>query len=368
MILSIRMNPAISSILEQLNEKGITKTQLAEKSGLALGTISRILNGKQELKADTLKRIADALGVSTYEIEDSEADSNSRFKVAGYLDYCGEIVRIKTLKDLKAQVAKIESLESGFKFKERKLPPQRPITLDDIDFGKWETIDATIVEVMSFKSGEDIIEGEPFDVGNMCKGYPFLLNGEPFNNSEAAYITGLFSHNISEHIQIQRQLQNNNDGFAAKKQIRKRNENIARKDWESFNVEYMKYVVWQKCKTNRAFAKKLVSVPVTAMIVENSTGMTSATSQVWGCHNQPLMNLRYAKEQKYKMEHPKASREALNIERNKWNRFGIWEGRNLMGKLLKACSLCLISGKELPIDYDLLNSKNIYLLGVRMSF
>ena len=107
------MNPAISNILEQLNERDITKTQLAQKSGLALGTISRILNGKQELKADTLKRIADALGVSTYEIEDSEADSNSRFKVAGYLDYCGEIVRIKTLKDLKAQVAKIESLESA---------------------------------------------------------------------------------------------------------------------------------------------------------------------------------------------------------------------------------------------------------------
>ena len=108
------MEAAVQRILEILNEQGISKTQLAEKSGLALGTISRILNGKQELKAETLNKIADALDVSTYEIKDTVADSNARFKIAGYLDYCGDIVRIKSLKDLKAQVKKIETLEEGF--------------------------------------------------------------------------------------------------------------------------------------------------------------------------------------------------------------------------------------------------------------
>lgn len=364
------MEVAVQRILEVLNEQGITKTQLAEKSGLALGTISRILNGKQELKAETLNKIADALGVSSYELRDTETDSKARFKVAGYLDYCGDIYRIKSLKDLKAQVKKIETLEEGFRFKEKKLPTQKPVALADIDFNRWESIDATQIEVRSFKSGTDIVEGEPFDIGNMCGGYPFLLNGEPFNNSEAAYIAGKFSNNTEQHIKIQKLLQENNDGYAAKKKIRMRNENIARtkEDWETFNVEYMKYVVWQKCKTNKDFAKKLKSVPITALIVENSTGMTGETAQVWGCFNQPLMDLRDAKEKKLKMENPKASKEALNVEKNKWNRFGVWEGRNLMGKILKACSICLINSEELPIDYDLLRSKHIHLFGELLTF
>ena len=364
------MEAAMQRIIEILEEQGITKTQLAEKSGLALGTISRILNGKQELKANTLSKIAEALDISVYEIADTDEDSRARFKIAGYLDYCGDIYRVKSLKDLKAQVQKIEALEEGFKFKEAKLPKQSPITLADIDFNKWEVIDATKVEVRSFKSGQDIVEGEPFDIGNMCAGYPFLLNGEPFNNSEAAYIAGKFSNNTEEHIKIQRRLQENNDGYAAKKKIRQRNEVIARtkQDWETFNVDFMKYVVWQKCKTNKDFAKKLISVPITALIVENSTGMTGETAQVWGCFNKPLMVLRDAKKKKLKMENPKANAEALNIEGNKWNRYGVWEGRNLMGKILKACSLCLLSGEELPIDYDLLRSKHIHLFGKEMAF
>ena len=364
------MEAALQRILEILEEQGITKTQLAEKSGLALGTISRILNGKQDLKTESLNKIAGALGVSTYEIRDSEVDRSARFKVAGYLDYCGVIFRIKSLKDLKAQVKKIESLEEGFKFKEKKLPTQKPISLADIDFNRWEEIDATKVEVRSFKSGKDIVEGEPFDIGNMCSGYPFLLNGEPFNNSEAAYIAGKFSNNTPEHIKIQKLLQENDDGYAAKKKIRLRNEVIARtkEDWETFNIEYMKYVVWQKCKTNKDFAKKLKAVPITALIIENSTGMTGETAQVWGCFNQSLMDLRDAKKKKYKMEHPTANTEALNVEGNKWHRYGVWEGRNLMGKILKACSICLLDGKELPIDYDLLRSKHIHLFGKEMDF
>lgn len=364
------MNTTIRRILQVLEEENVTKTELAQRSGLALETVSRLLNEKQPLTTESLKKIAGALGVSFYELEEREEESNARFKVAGYLDYCGDIYRIRNLKDLKSHLAKIEELETLFKFKEAKLPKQKVITLSDIDFDKWETIDATQIEVKSFKSGTDIVEGEPFDIGNMCKGYPFSLNGVVFQNSEAAYIAGKFSNNTKQHLKIQEALIANNDGYGAKKRIRQKNENIARtkEDWESFNVDYMKYVVWQKCKGNAAFAKKLKSVPTTAFIVENSTGMTGATAQVWGCFNKPLMTLRDAKEKKYKMEHPKAKKEELNIESNSWNRYGVWEGRNLMGKILKACSICLLNGQELPINYELLRSKHIFLLGKEMRF
>ena len=39
-----------------------------------------------------------------------------------------------------------------------------------------------------------------------------------------------------------------------------------------------------------------------------------------------------------------------------------------MGKILKLCQLTLVEGKELDIDYDLLTSKNIYLLGELLTF
>lgn len=361
---------AIQKILDILKERGMTQAQLSNESGLAKGTINRILKRHQELMPNTLCKIAEALSVSIYELEESYDDTDTRFNVSGYIDYCGDIFKIKSLKDLKNHVEKIERVLSFFKFKEKKLPKQKAISISDIDYYRWETIDATQIEVKSFKSGSDIVDGEKFDIGNMCSGYPFVLNGETFNNSESAYIAGLFSKKTPLHIKIQHQLQENNDGYAAKKQIRMRNQNVARskEDWESFNVEWMKYVVWQKCKTNIDFANTLKKIPETAMVIENSTGMTSETAQFWGAFNRQLSELRDAKEKKYLMENPKATKEAINIERNSWRNYGLWEGTNCMGKILKACSLCLIHDKELPIDYDILNRANIYLMGKKLIF
>lgn len=58
----------------------------------------------------------------------------------------------------------------------------------------------------------------------------------------------------------------------------------------------------------------------------------------------------------------------LNIERNRWNNYGVWSGKNYMEKIIKMCSICLKNGLELPIDYDLLRSKHIYLLGKELTF
>ena len=352
-------------VLEMMRERNLTQAQLAEEAGLAKATLNRILNGKQELQPNTLQKIANALGVSFYELDQTKDDMDTRFQVAGYIDFCGDIFRIKSLKDLKKQVADIEHLQSLFKVKQAKLPKQEKIRLSDIDFTRWETIDATNVEVKSFRSGEDIIDGEKFNVGNMCSGYPFLLCGEPFNNSEAAYIAGMFSRNTPEHIRVQRLLQQNDDGYAAKKQIRMRNQGIAipENEWKRFNLEWMKFVVWEKCRTNKDFAELLKSVPETTMIVENCTGMTSSTAQYWGCSNKQLSELRDAKEKKFRMENPRAKKDEINIERNRWTNYGVWEGYNCMGKILKACSLCLIHGRNLSINTTVLNRAGIYLLG-----
>ena len=137
-------------------------------------------------------------------------------------------------------------------------------------------------------------------------------------------------------------------------------------------VEFVRF--WQKCKGNKAFADLLKTIPNTAMVVENSTGMTGATAQVWGCFNKELEELRNAKETRYEIEHSNDKEfrnkksTMLNIERNKWNNYGVWSGRNYMGKIIKMCSICLKNGTELPIDYDLLRSKHIHPLGQELTF
>lgn len=364
------MKEAIAGIKAAMEERGWTQTQLAECSGLSFGQVNRMLNGKVEITPNSLQKIADALGVKVYELtEERDEVVSSSFEVSGYLECGGEIKKIRDLKGLKKYVGELEELERYFKVKQKKLPKQKEITLNDIVFDRWEQYDAEKVEVRSFRHNYDLIDDSPFNVGNMCAGYPFTLNGETFNNSEAAYIAGIYSNDNEEHRRLQAILQANNDGYKAKKEYRhKRYDHIKRQDWEEFNVEWMKYVVWQKCKTNAEFAEKLKSIPLTAMVVENSTGMTGNTALFWGCFNEDLERLRNAKDKQYKMEHPKAKKEEVNAERNKWNNYGTWEGTNTMGKIIKACSICLLKGTELPIDYALLNRKDIYLLGKKLVF
>lgn len=360
----------IDRIKEAMEGRDLTQTELATSSGISFGHLNRMLNGKTEITPNSLQKIAEALGVKVYELTEERDDhAASMFEVSGYLECGGEIKKIRDLKGLKKYVAELEQTEKYFKFKQKKLPKQKEITLDDIVFGRWEKYDGELIEVRSFRHNYDIIEDSTFNVGNMCAGYPFTINGETFNNSEAAYIAGIYSNDNAEHNRIQKLLQENNDGYRAKKEFRhKRYDHIVRKDWEDFNVEWMKYVVWQKCKTNAGFAEKLKSIPLTAMVVENSTGMTGKTAQFWGCFNEDLERLRNAKDKQYKMEHPKAKKEEVNAERNRWNNYGTWEGTNTMGKIIKACSICLLKGTELPIDYALLNGKDIYLLGKKLKF
>jgi transcriptional regulator with XRE-family HTH domain/FMN phosphatase YigB (HAD superfamily) len=358
-------------IRELMEERGLTQQQFAGLVGIHHITLNKNLIN-DNFSSKSLEKIASACGVSVYDlVPDKEASNITLSNVCGYLECNGEIVKIRDLKTLKKFVARIDTQERLMKLKQTKLPKQQPITLDNIILDNWEEYDATQMEVMSFRHHYDIVNGEQFNVGNMCAGYPFQLNGITFQNSEAAYIAGIYSLNNPEHTRLQRALEVIEDGYRAKKEYRhKRYNHIKRHDWEEFNIEWMKYVVWNKCKGNQSFAKLLKSIPETAMVVENSTGMTGATAQVWGCFNSDLEELRNAKVRRYAIENSikKESDERLNKERNRWNNYGVWSGKNLMGKIIKMCSICLQKGIELPIDYELLKSKHIHLFGQELQF
>ena len=354
-----------------IEERGLSQQQFADMVGIHHITLNRNL-AKNNFSSKSLEKIASACGVSTYDLlPDDETNKIVLSNVFGYIEYNGDIVKIRDFKTLKKFVERVETQERLMKVKQAKLPKQRIITLDDIILDRWEEYDATQMQIMSFRHHYDIVNGEQFNVGNMCAGYPFSMHGITFNSSEAAYIAGIYSHNNPEHIRLQEALNAINDGYKAKKEYRHtRYDHIKRKDWESFNIEWMKYVVWQKCRTNSDFAELLISIPKTAMVVENSTGMTGATAQVWGCFNSELEELRDAKVKRYAIEHSirKENDERLNIERNRWNNYGVWSGKNLMGKMIKMCSICLQQGIELTIDYELLQSKHIHLLGQELQF
>lgn len=55
-------------------------------------------------------------------------------------------------------------------------------------------------------------------------------------------------------------------------------------------------------------------------------------------------------------------------EFNNFTDYGTFRGRNVMGKILTICRNCIVDGTEPPIDYELLKSKHIHLLGKELFF
>lgn len=375
-----QQNQARENIKRLMEEQGLSQPKLSEKAGIAFGTLSRILRGKQDLTIQTAEKIADALGLSVYDLTETDY-SPVNTSVRGYLEFNGEIKRINSFKEVEAFVRKYrgEVLELPKKVKEdAKLEKENTKVAKKNQVKKWDIVldqidqyDCTKMEVVAFRKADDEQDGIVKSFGNMSPGFEFDLNGHHFFGSEQAYICGLFSDGSPKHNEIQKQLLVETNGYASKKKIRNKNENIARpkEDWESFNIEWMKYVVWNKVRGNEAFQKLLLSVPLNAMIVENSTLQTGKTAAIWGAKNQ---DLEAARNRAVKLltssANKKVGKEEIQKAYNSINHIGTFEGKNLMGKILKLCQLALLEGEELDIDYELLKSKSIYLLGELLTF
>ena len=365
-------------------ELGLTQKELAARSGITVETLSRVLNGKQKLTPNTLQKLSEGLGVPIADI-DEERSWSFNYAVQGYLQFADEITHITSFEQLKRWIKKYEPLIND-------LPQQAKAILNEerrnarkmakatnkieiaaIDFYHEETIDASSVETWSFRKAEDERDGMDIDLGNMCISYHFAVKGRIFTNSEALYICGLFSNDTAKHREIQEKLIAAKSGYDAKKVVRQKYEDsFARDDWQSFNVEYMKWCVWQKVKGNDDFRRLLMSIPRNAYIIENSTQQKGATALFWGMANKDLEDKRSIIEECAAYKSPTLSKKELTRlqmeERNKINHIGTWQGVNCMGKILKWLQLCLLDGVKPNINYDLLRSKQIYLLGHLLTF
>ena len=161
-------------------------------------------------------------------------------------------------------------------------------------------------------------------------------------------------------------------GYAAKHFGKARFLRLVRPDFKSFRLQWMLFVVWQKCKDNADFRRLLLSISEEAILVENTTTDTGGSSEIWGCKNPALHLARLALENELTERHQdmkcKELELLINIETNKVNSIGQWKGQNNIGKILMICRDCLTRGKEPEIDYDLLDRAEIHLLGNKIIF
>ena len=385
------MNSIIENIKRLLTEYNMTQLDLANKSGIAHETINKIVNGKYSPSAKLLSKIASALKVDIdYLTSTTKTDIHT--DVQGYIEYCGEIVKVTSYKHLQKLMERIE-YETKTLPKEvkeiRAINEQNRKAINragasytfDLNFDTIQSHDTTQVDCWAFKTSKDTKGGITLDLGNQCSGYPFTMNGHTFHTSESAYLCGQFSDNTAQCQEIQQRLHRETNGYTAKKYIKNAHKELIREDWETFRVEWMLYVIWSKCKDNTAFAEKLKQIPREAVIIENSTTVHEGTNVYWGCINQEIEQARdkVAKYTELKYQNDirlgKIRKKDVDIDaevqraRDEIQHIGTFSnGRNYMGKILKRCQLALLDGIEPQINYELLRSKQIYLFGELLRF
>ena len=89
-------------IEEILRERGITKTQFADMMGVAKQNVNLLLNTNNTQK---MEKIAEVLGVKFTDL--FVTDEQPQEELNGFVEYKGEVYRIKTKTDLKSLLNKI---------------------------------------------------------------------------------------------------------------------------------------------------------------------------------------------------------------------------------------------------------------------
>lgn len=235
-----------------------------------------------------------------------------------------------------------------------------------------EVYDPTKQTIWPFKHVDDIVEGVKLDLCNMTSCYPFEIEGIRWRSSEELYLAGEFSDDTAEHLAIQNELRAAKSPYAAKRFVKGKHRKEVRGDFAEFRTQWMLWCVWQKCKGNIDFRRKLLSIPDNVILVEETTTDTGGSGQIWGCANRELVVARKAKAKSITESHTDLSKKDLailiNVETNAIRNVGTFKGQNNIGKILMICRDCIKKGVEPKIDLDLLRSKNIHILGKQLTF
>ena len=218
--------------------------------------------------------------------------------------------------------------------------------MNNIVLGREETYEVS-PQVWTYDFLKTVVNGIHLNLCNTAEGFPFDFCGHSFTESIRLFMCGQWSNNTEEHLRIQNSI-------------------------PTFQLQWMLFVTWQKCKGNADFRHLLLCIPRDITLIRDKTEDHSQSATLWGCRNME----RHIREKRLWKDFscrgddqdPKEWRQKLNREREKLKNIGEWKGQNNMGKILMICRDCLVVGKEPPIDYDLLRQSNIYILGELLTF
>ncbi len=367
-----------------------TKAEVARQSGRGINTVVRywdILQGKAKLqprarKSDTREQKSTALNKRQIEYLDKLPLDLLREYLA-----TREAANIETPtaskttakvgdNKLKAEIGALMEIERVNTATLAENPSYLPaITKQDLYKREKEQYNVAEHYCVAFRRKDDLWKGMHIPFGNMNGGFPYTMHGIEFPSSEHAYIFGLFSNNTPEHIAIQQELLAESSGYSAKRNIRNGHREQWRSDWGEFNIEWMLYCVWTKANQCDEFRNLLLAIPKGTIIIEDSSfqkankGFDGAA--FWGARNADKRAFGKLVRKYVKTHNHQTQREADDTEnRLLWEycNVGTYIGNNVMGKILTIVKQCLHDGTQPDIDYELLNSKNIYLLGNLIRF
>ena len=158
----------------------------------------------------------------------------------------------------------------------------------EIILGRVEHIKASHFNCLSFAKASDIVNGINVRLSNMAGGYPFSFGGATWHDSETLYLCGEFSDASDKHLSVQKEMQRQTSGFAAKRFVKNKYKRFIRSDFSTFRIQWMLFVLWMKCKGNADFANMLLLLPHNVIIIEDTTKQHGDTKEVWGCTNTEL--------------------------------------------------------------------------------
>lgn len=203
-------------------------------------------------------------------------------------------------------------------------------SLNETVLDRQEAIDPRQLHCITYSRPHDTCEGREVHLGNQAGGFPFTCLGHEWKGVEFLYLLGEFSYNTAEYYNIQRDILKATSGYAAKRYKKSKHKRKVRKDFEEFRHQWMLWCIWQKCLGSEAFRQHLLSFSDDTVIVE-----VVKRDKIWAA---------YPDEE------------------------GILRGGNAVGKILTICRTCLRRGTQPHIDFNLLNSHDIYILGEKVDF
>lgn len=204
------------------------------------------------------------------------------------------------------------------------------LAITESTLNRQESLNPSELHIIHYSKPHDNCEGIELHLGNMASGFPHTVLGHTWKSTEYLYLLGEWSLNTPQHLDIQKDVLTATSGYAAKRYKKTKHKKQIRPDFTSFRLDWMLWCIWQKCLHSEDFRSHLLSIPQDRVIVE-----LVKNDPVWAA---------YPDEQ------------------------GIIRGGNAVGKILTICRRCLAEGTKPRINYDLLNSSNIYILGERVFF